>query len=245
MKLIADLHTHTIASGHAFSSLKEMVDQAKVLGYKALAITDHGPAMPGAPYIWYFQAIKNLPQQLEDGFRLLRGAEVNIMDVDGRLDIEDDVLSQLDWVVASLHPKCLDALSHEDATRLWLRIAENPLVDMIGHSEEEKYRYDYGRVCKAFAQHGKVVELNANSPIARPGNGENIATIIQECKKNEAYIVINSDAHSVYEMDNKAWAIELVQKLGYPESLIVNTSMDIIDAVFAKHRQEKEKYITK
>lgn len=235
MKLIADLHTHTLASSHAFSTLKEMVDRAKETGLCAMAVTDHGIAMPDAPHRWYFNNILNLPQVLEDGFILLRGVEANALDLDGTLDMEEERLRQLDWVVVSLHTKCIPPLSYEDATKLWLRVAQNPLVDMIGHSEEQRYFYDYDRVCRAFAETGKVVEINGNSPVSRPGNEENLVKLVRACRQHGVLVSVNSDAHSVYDLGNQGWALELLEREGFPEEQIINTSMQRLKDVLVRH----------
>ena len=82
MKIIADTHSHTLASGHAYSTIKEMAAAAKARGLKALALTEHAPEMPGTCGLFYFQNLDVVPREC-DGIRLLMGAEVNIMDPDG------------------------------------------------------------------------------------------------------------------------------------------------------------------
>ena len=163
MQIIADLHTHTLSATHAFNTLDEMAAKAAALGYAALAITDHGPAMPDAPHMWHFANQTALPPVLH-GVAMMYGAEANVMDTNGGLDFAQSRLRALDWVVASIHSPCIPGLlTEKEATRLWLAVAENPYVDCIGHSEQQNYRYDYDLVTKAFAKNHKVVELNGNS----------------------------------------------------------------------------------
>ena len=163
MQIIADLHTHTLSATHAFNTLDEMAAKAAALGYAALAITDHGPAMPDAPHMWHFANQTALPLVLH-GVAMMYGAEANVMDTNGGLDFAQSRLRALDWVVASIHSPCIPGLlTEKEATRLWLAVAENPYVDCIGHSEQQNYRYDYDLVTKAFAKNHKVVELNGNS----------------------------------------------------------------------------------
>ena len=134
MQIIADLHTHTLASTHAFHTLQEMAAAARELGYRALAVTDHAPAMPDAPHSWHFGNWRGLPRAV-DGVAMLYGAEVNVMDTKGGLDLPDSLLRGMDWVVASIHSPCLPGLLTErEATRLWLGVVENPYVYCIGHS---------------------------------------------------------------------------------------------------------------
>ena len=99
MNIIADLHTHTIASTHAYNTILEMVRYAAQVGLKAIALTDHGRRMPGAPGDWFFQNLVSVPRRLE-GILVLRGIELNIIDYDGNTDLEENARN-LDWAVAS------------------------------------------------------------------------------------------------------------------------------------------------
>ena len=109
MQIIADLHTHTLSATHAFNTLDEMAAKAAALGYAALAITDHGPAMPDAPHMWHFANQTALPLVLH-GVAMMYGAEANVMDTNGGLDFAQSRLRALDWVVASIHSPCIPGL---------------------------------------------------------------------------------------------------------------------------------------
>ena len=184
MQIIADLHTHTLSATHAFNTLDEMAAKAAALGYAALAITDHGPAMPDAPHMWHFANQTALPLVLH-GVAMMYGAEANVMDTNGGLDFAQSRLRALDWVVASIHSPCIPGLlTEKEATRLWLAVAENPYVDCIGHSEQQNYRYDYDLVTKAFAKNHKVVELNGNSVNVRRDGIPNMKLLLAACLKN-------------------------------------------------------------
>ena len=142
MQMIADLHTHTLCATHAYNTFTEMAAAAKALGYCALAVTDHAPAMPDAPHAWHFGNWSAMPRTI-DGVAILYGAEANVMDTKGGLDLSQSQLKAQDWVVASIHSACVPGLlTRREANRLWLAVAENPYVDCIGHSEQENYRYD-------------------------------------------------------------------------------------------------------
>ena len=131
-QLVADTHTHALASGHAYSTLLENLHAAKAIGLSFLCYTEHGPAMEDAPRRFYFHNIKNLPDMVE-GVGLLKGAEANICDYEGTLDLPEKDLAALDWVIASYHTQVIDPSTKEDATRGWLAVAKNPLVDVLGH----------------------------------------------------------------------------------------------------------------
>lgn len=237
MKLIADLHTHTLMSGHAMATMNEMVSEAQRLNYKVLAITDHAPAMPGGPHSYYYNNLLNQPNILENGFILLLGVEANVLDRQAKLDMEPEQLEQFDWVIASIHRLITGSMSFEATTDMWLKIAENPYVDMIGHSEQKEYRYDYDRLAKAFAQNNKVVELNASSALTRPGNEGNLRELALACKRGGTMVAVNSDAHSTFQMNNKQDVLKMLEEIDFPEEQVVNSSMELLLRELRRHNK--------
>lgn len=231
MQIIADLHTHTLSATHAFNTLDEMAAKAAALGYAALAITDHGPAMPDAPHMWHFANQTALPLVLH-GVAMMYGAEANVMDTNGGLDFAQSRLRALDWVVASIHSPCIPGLlTEKEANRLWLAVAENPYVDCIGHSEQQNYRYDYDTVVKVFAQNRKVVELNGNSANVRRDGIPNMRLLLETCAKYGCRVAVNSDAHSVPQLQNNTRSLgTLLDEMQFPQELVVNaTAQNLID----------------
>ena len=104
MRLLADLHTHTVASGHAFSTLTENAHVARARGLELIAITDHAPSVPQGAHAWYFWNLKIIPSVL-DGVRLLKGCEANLSpDSENGLDLPDLILGWLDFVAVGFHP---------------------------------------------------------------------------------------------------------------------------------------------
>lgn len=102
MKIELDVHTHTIASGHAFSSLQEMARAAADRGLKLLGITEHTPGIPGSCHLIYFRNLHVVPRQMY-GIELLLGAEINILDTQGTLDLDEFHMSLLDLRIAGIH----------------------------------------------------------------------------------------------------------------------------------------------
>ena len=105
MKIVLDTHAHTIASGHAYNTIKEMAQAAAEKGLEAIALTEHAPKMPGSCHDFYFQNLKVVPR-VQCGVKLFLGTEANIMDEHGTVDLPDGVLEKLDLVIASIHPPC-------------------------------------------------------------------------------------------------------------------------------------------
>ena len=107
-----DLHTHTTASGHAYSSIREMAASAAQNGLKLLGITEHAPAMPGTCHEFYFQNYRVFDRNAYD-VPILFGAELNILDENGSVDLPLKLVETLDLAIASIHPPCVRYLNEE------------------------------------------------------------------------------------------------------------------------------------
>ena len=226
MNIIADTHMHTIASTHAYSTLEEMVHAAALKKLYAVAITDHGVAMPGAPGKWYFHNMRVLPRRLE-GVLLLRGQESNLIDYEGNLDLESDCINDLDWIVAAIHSVCMpkEPPTVESVTNAWMGVAKNPLVRVIAHSGYADYSYDYERVIPEFGRNGKLVELNEGTFASRSTSVPNCKKIMQLCKKYEVPVIVNSDSHFSSQVGCFKNSLKLLQEIDFPEELVVNSGV--------------------
>lgn len=232
MKLIADLHTHSIASTHAYATITEMAQEASELGLFALAITDHARTMPGAPGPFYFESLCILPNYLK-GVRLLKGIEANICDYEGNLDVEKSLQESLDWIVASLHTLTIDGeATVEKCTNAYLNLAKNPNVNVIGHSGAEYFKYDYEKVIPEFAKEGKLVEINDSAFRYKKSCLENCLNIAKLCKKYKARICVDTDSHFTHTLGRGVETLKMLKDIDFPESLIVNTSVDRLKAYF-------------
>ncbi|MDY4611861.1 MAG: phosphatase [Sphaerochaetaceae bacterium] len=225
MNIVADLHCHTIASTHAYNTLRDNINAAKKKGLIGLAITDHGIACPDGPHLSYFENLNSLPDWVE-GIRLLKGVEANIIDFDGNLDMPDELMKNLDIVVASFHTTCISPRESIDHTRAYLGVAENPHVDIIGHSGTPEFSFDYQKVIPVFKRRNKIVEINAHTFVCRKRSIPNCEEILRICKRNDVRIVVNSDAHSEFEVGTWDLALEKIRHIDFPEELIINSTED-------------------
>ncbi|MEG1862953.1 MAG: phosphatase [Oscillospiraceae bacterium] len=242
MRIIADLHTHTLFSTHAFSTFSEMVSQAKALGMNAIAITDHGPAMPDTGHIWHFHNSNQLPKVI-DGTLVLFGAEANLLNTEGEVDIPVNVMQELDWIIVSMHKELIPSLTKEQANKAWLAVAENPYVDMIGHCEQVQHEFDIDVVIPAFAKNNKVVEMNGNSANVRPAGKENMRKIALACKKYGCKIAINSDAHSMYKIGDVQKVADMIEDIDFPKELIINADWQQLKNELKLHNKSIIKFI--
>lgn len=218
------MHCHTLASTHAYSTVTEMAAYAAKIGLKAFAVTDHGPAMPDSPHLWHFGGLNSLPDYI-DGVRVFSGAEVNLIDFDANLDLPQDCLKSLDWVVASLHEATCPHGTVDNHTQAYIKLADNPYVTVIGHSAGDNYLYDYEKVLPIFKEKHKIVEINKNQ-----ANSENCRQLALLCKKFEVPVVVDSDAHNCYALRNVQGALDMLMSIAFPPELIINRKFEIVQA---------------
>ena len=147
---IIDLHTHTLASGHAYSTLMEMIRSAADNGLKLYGCADHAPAMPGTMGHLYFQNFKVIPRKLY-GIQIIMGAELNILDSAGTVDLPEHVLSRLDYGIASIHPPCYSGKTISENTSAYLGALKNPYIQIIGHPDDGRFPIDCDTLAAAAA----------------------------------------------------------------------------------------------
>ena len=237
MQMIADTHTHTIVSGDAHSTLLENLMAAKKRNLKYLCVTEHVNSIPRAAPPAYFRSMCSIPREYE-GIQLVRGVEVNILDYSGRLDVPDDTLDWLDWVIASLHDLVIQPAGREQHTACWLAVAENPLVDVNGHCGDPRYSFDLDTVIPAFHKFGKIVEINSHSFQGRAGSDKVCRQVALACMKYEVPIVVSSDAHFVDHIGYFKEAVEMLEDIHFPEDLILNADAERFEACIRSKRTQ-------
>lgn len=234
----ADLHTHSLASQHAYSTLSELCEAARAKGMTALALTDHGPSMPDGAIAHHFFCLSGLPDRL-DGLRFYKGAEANIVDYSGNLDLDSDLLSRLDLVIASYHIECIqpeDKISH---TRGLIAAAANPLVDIIGHCGNPTFEIDPEPVVAACAEHNTVIEINSSSFKVRPGSDVICRKVADLCRSYRVSVIISSDAHSKWQVGEHSAAITMLENMRFPEELIINGAPKRAEEFFDSRIKQK------
>jgi len=220
-----DLHSHTIASdGH--NTIEEMASAARDLGYEYLAITDHS-ASHGFGNDVSPDALRRQIERVrivdaaQPDIRVLAGSEVNILP-DGSLDYEDDLLAELDWVVASVHTSF--GASEQAITERMVRAVRHPLVDAIGHptgrliERREPYAIDLEAVVAAAADSGTMLEINANPQRRDLSDGPARAAAAAGVR-----IVIDSDAHRTATLRNMRWGVATARRAWLQAEQVANT----------------------
>lgn len=228
MNILVDTHTHTLASGHAYSTIEEMARAASENGIQILGITEHAPSMPGTCSDFYFHNLK-VVRRNKYGVELLLGTELNIMDYEGNVDLDDVTLSNLDLSIASLHIPCIPQGTVEEHTNAIIGAMKNPYINIIGHPDDSRFIVDYEKVVKAAKEYHVLLEVN-NSSLSpnsyRLNAKENYIEMLKYCEKYEVPIVLGSDAHASDDVGNHSNAIVLLEAIGFPEDLVMNTSVE-------------------
>jgi DNA polymerase (family 10) len=220
-----DLHAHTTLSDGR-NSLEEMAEAARERGYAYLAITDHSASHGFGDHVtperlWERIAEVRAWNEGRRGFRLLAGSEVNI-GLDGSLDYAEDLVAELDWVVASVHSSF--GIAEAAMTERVLAAIENPHVDCIGHltgrliGRREPYGVDVEAVAEAAARTGTMLEINGNPN--RRDLSEHHARLAAEAG---AAIVLNTDAHGVDTLGNIAYAVATARRAWLTAEQVANT----------------------
>ncbi len=225
-KYIVDTHVHTISSGHAYSTLSDYVEEAKIKGLKMFALTDHAPKMPGASH-WYHIANQRVIPSVIDGIEILKGVEVNIMDYDGKLDLPDKLLCKLDLVIASLHGPCIKPGTKEENTNALINVMKNQNVDIIGHAGNPDYEIDIEKFVKAAKKYNCAIEINNSSDnLTRFGSNKNCVKIAEYAKEYGVYITTGSDAHYKTYLGDFAEIEKIFEEVGIDDEFVLTTSID-------------------
>lgn len=230
-----DLHTHTIASGHAYSTIKEMAHSAAQKGLKLLGITEHAPKMPGTCHDFYFQNYRVFDRNAYE-VPILFGVELNILDENGSVDMSPELLKTMDIAIASIHPPCVRFMNEQETTQSLIRIMHNPNVQIIGHPDDGRYPINYDELARAANATGTLLEVNNASlrpDSYRPNARENYKKMLDACVKHNTSIIMDSDAHIDYDVAYREYSAALIEELQFPESLIVNTDVNKLTKYFS------------
>ncbi|MFP3156495.1 phosphatase [Lachnospiraceae bacterium ZAX-1] len=230
MKDFLDLHTHTIASGHAYNTINEMIEAAAKKEIQILGITEHAPSLPGSCTSMYYMNLKVLPRE-KMGITVLYGTELNILDFEGRVDLPEEIISGLDLVIASMHTPCFTSGGAAENTRAYLNTMKNPFINIIGHPDDYRFPIDYPELVKGAKEHHVLLEMNNASlaPTSFRGNPVDIyKNMLDLCEKQDVPIVVNSDAHVDIQVGRHDLAMAIIEEIQFPERLVVNANPDLL-----------------
>lgn len=236
MRLLVDTHTHTVVSGHAFSTLLENLDFAAKRGLEGIVTSEHSEKVPGVQPNFTIRIQNCFPKEY-NGVRIIKGAEVNIMDYSGQVDMKREHLMVPDFVIASLHDVTISSGTKMENTQAMIGALQNPYIDIIGHPGNPQFEIDREAVVQEARRQNKLLEINNHSFAFRKGSPSICREIIRLCKKHGVRISVGSDAHVCFRVGYFGEAVEALTDEGFPEELIVSRSMQTFDEYLAERKR--------
>lgn len=221
-----DVHMHTTATDGQ-NSIREMADAALERGYQYIAITDHSKnlamtnGLDEKRALEHIRRIREVDKEMQGRFRVFAGIEVDIL-ADGALDLDDDVLAQMDVVIASVHTRMEQ--SREEMTARLIRAIENPYMRILGHPtgrqllRREPYGLDLGAVLRRAAEAGVAVEHNSS-----PERLDLSDRDLRLAKESGCKIVINTDSHSTRALGKMTYGVRQLRRAWLGPGDVLNT----------------------
>ncbi|MDR2468598.1 MAG: PHP domain-containing protein [Spirochaetaceae bacterium] len=238
MRISVDTHTHSIASGHAYSTLDELAAAARKRRLKGFVLTEHGPALQGFPHEYYFGNLHILPKMIHK-VRVFRGVELNIMDRRGGVDLSQKHLRNLDFVMAGFHEACYPPQNSEENTQALIAVLANPFVDGISHPGNPAYPVDIEAIVKSAVRYGKTLEINNSSFKVRRGCEENCRSIAHYARLYGALLTCGSDAHYAGDIGNFERACKVIIDEGIHPEQVVNSTFNQFLQFCARRKAER------
>lgn len=219
-----DLHTHTVASTHAYSTLSDYINVAKQKGIKLFANTDHGPDLPDGAHPWHFANLRVFPR-IVDGVGIIRGIEANIKNVQGEIDCTPRMLDALDFVVAGLHEPVCPPKDKVTNTEMLIATMATGVVHMISHPGNPKFEIDIYAVAEAAKKYDVALEINNSSFLhSRVGSEGNCRKIAQAVKDVGGWVGLGTDSHVAYSLADFTECQRILNDVSFPQERILNVS---------------------
>lgn len=238
IKPLLDVHTHTIVSGHAYSTLQEMADAARQKGLHILGMAEHGPSIQGACSPMYFRNMHVIPKEI-NGVQILVGAEINLLDCTGKLDIDESTIDRLMIRIVGIHNACFRRGSVDENTDGLLKVIRNPKIDIISHPADGTAELHLEKIVLEAKEHGILLEVN-NSSLNPNRNKEHAWEYNREflrlCKKYELMVILGSDAHISYDVAKYDLVFKLLEEENFPDALVINDKPDLFRETLIRNR---------
>ncbi len=229
--VLADIHTHCIASGHGTQdTITVMAREAAGRSLRVLGLSDHGPATPGAADSSYFRNLR-LAERERFGVSLLYGAELNILNENGDVDLEDSLISSLDYAFISIHPPTFHAGTVDYNTNACIQAMKHPGVRFLGHPDDGRFPVDYERLLSAARDNHVYPEINNMSlmPDAYRTDGRrNSMRILSLCKKMRLPVLLSSDSHGKDHIGDMKYILPLIMECDFPQHLLINSDLALL-----------------
>lgn len=216
-------------SGHAYSTVQEMVTAAQQKGLRYLGITEHGPALPGSCHPIYFRNLHVVPSKIGD-LNVMMGAELNILNHHGDLDLDEFYYKKMSHRIAGMHSLCWEGGTRSQNTEGMIAVIENPWVNIISHPGDGTAELLFEPIVRAAKAQGVLLEINSSSMKPCRGKREavpNNMEILRLCRHYDVPVILGSDAHISYDIANYEHALPLLAETQFPAELVVNDKPEL------------------
>jgi len=215
-----DLHIHSIYSGHAYGTFYDIVGEARRKKMKMIAITDHGPNVPGSATWRHFNMGHRKPEYKD--LKVLWGCEANIIDAQGNIDLSPNLQKKLDIVLVGFHAideyKDLGVVRN---TKAVIKALKNPNIKVLTHPTHPQLPYDFDKVFQAALDNDVLLELN----LSKLAHGKDIPLfkkMIDMTRSAGKKVIVNSDAHFIHEIGDDSILKKYWKELGLTNDIIIN-----------------------
>ena len=228
---LADMHMHTVMSGHAFGTIREMAAEASRRGLKLIGVTEHAPGIPGTCNPIYFRNFCDAPRILS-GVEMLYGSEVNLLE-GGGLSLDRLHLDCLDYAIVGIHGLCYENAGIVKNTDWLLKAMADPKVRFVSHPDDGKFPLDYPALVAGAKELNVALEVNNASlrkPTLRPNCVENYRTMIPLCMEMGVSLIVNTDSHDPGAVGDFTLARQLLSTMDLNEELILSNDPEKLKA---------------
>ena len=224
---IADMHTHTLASGHAYGTIREIARAAKEAGLDVLGITEHAPGIPGTVDPFYYCNLRVMPRVME-GVEVYHGCEINVLN-DGTLSLEQRWIDRLDYAIVGIHTLCYQNAGAERNTDNLIACMKNDKVRIVSHPDDDHTPLNYERLVQAAGEYHVALEVNNSSmtkPEMRLNCVKNYGEMLRLCMMHRVPVIVDSDAHDPSWVGRFDLAKKLIEENHFDEELILNNDKE-------------------
>lgn len=225
--LLLDIHTHTLVSGHAYGTIREMAFAANEKGIELLGISEHAPGIPGTCDPFYYLNLSVVPRKIY-GVEIIHGCEINVLN-DGELSLEQKYIDFLDYAIVGIHRQCYENEGVVKNTENLISCMKNEKVFFVSHPDDDNTPLDYEKLVIAAKKYNVALEVNNSSLLKknqRLNCVDNYKKMLNLCSRYGVHIIINSDAHDPSCVGDFSEADKLLNEVGFDNELILNTSID-------------------
>ena len=225
MKSVMDLHTHSVSSGHhTRDTVTDMAREAEKRGVEYLGITEHGPAMPGACGKSYFLSCLYADKKLF-GVNMLYGAELNVIDKDGKVDLDKADCKHIFHRIVSLHKDCFKPQTEEINTAALINAMKSGMAHIVGHPDDPTFAVNFHALTDAAKIYDVALEINAvgvSENGYRKRNIKGLTEMLTLCKQKGVFVTLGSDSHGREHIGEFDDIYKVLSATEFPNELVLN-----------------------